>query len=50
MSNKTRNTSGTNNTVKAADFGWYYGKNGDIKTIVSKPFTIDELKRKSKVN
>lgn len=38
-------TATTNQTVPAAAFGWFYGKNGSIKTVVSKPFTTDELKK-----
>lgn len=34
----------TNQPIPAASFGWYYGKDGSIKTVVSKPFTLAEIK------
>lgn len=27
-----------------ASFGWFYGKNGSIKTVVTKPQTAGEIK------
>lgn len=39
-------TAATNNaSIPATSFGWFYGKNGEVKHIVSKPFTIEELKK-----
>lgn len=33
-----------NNPVPAKSFGWFIGKGGQVVNVVSKPFTIAELK------
>ena len=35
----------TNQPIPAANFGWFFAKNGNPVTVVSKPFTIADLRK-----